>query len=280
MKMCKVMKVSRSGYYFWLYRNPSKRKLENEIILEAIKEVHKESMEIYGSPTISFVLKRKGISCSRPRVARLMKFNSIRSKIKKKYKVTTNSKHTHEILPNILSTASNAKTLNEQWVADISYIRTDEGWLYLSAIMDLYSRKIISWLTSTSLSKEIVTRAIWLAIKTRSRKAGVKTIFHSDRGVQYASKTTKNMLKQNNFIQSMSGKGSCYDNACMESFFHTLKVQEVYHHRYKTREEATARLFRYIELFYNRKKPHSSLNYLTPEEVEKMEQQKELKKAI
>jgi putative transposase len=269
MKMCKVMLVNRNGYYSWLQSKPSARSIENNKILCEIIKIHKAINGIYGSPSIHAELKNNGLKCSRPRVARLMSLNNISSKIKRKFKVTTNSNHTHGICSNVLKTAPKASNINEQWVADITYIRTEEGWLYLSAIMDLYSRKIISWVTSKSLSKEIVTRAIWNALKTRRVSLEIKTIFHSDRGVQYASKATKNILKQNNITQSMSGKGSCYDNAAMESFFHTLKVQHVYHHKYKTRDEARASIFWYIELFYNTRRLHSSLDYLSPENFER-----------
>lgn len=180
----------------------------------------------------------------------------------------------HTVCPNILCKLPKATQVNEQWVADITYIRTQEGWLYLSAIMDLYSRRIISWVVSKSLSKEIVTRALWIALKDRKISIVLKTVFHSDRGVQYAAPATKNILKQNGLTQSMSGKGNCYDNAAMESFFHTLKVQHVYHHNYATRQEAVSSLFWYIEVFYNRKKRHSSLGYLSPEEFEAKELRK------
>ncbi len=266
--MCDVMKVHRSSYYSWLKRKPSIRTLEKEKLLKEIKQIHKDSKEIYGSPSIHADLKSKGFNCSRPRVAKIMKNNGISSRIKRKFKVTTNSKHTHNISPNLLKTALKANGINEQWVSDITYISTDEGWLYLSTIMDLYSRKIISWITSKSLSKEIVTKALWNALKTRKKNNDKAIIFHSDRGVQYASNSTRNILKQNGITQSMSGKGSCYDNAYVESFFHTLKVGYVYHNKYKTREEATSSLFWYIEMFYNRRKPHSSLNYLSPENFE------------
>lgn len=271
MKMCEVMKVSRSGYYSYLVRKPSKTQEENSVLLKEIKKIHHESNEIYGSPSISSELKDRGFSCSRPRVARLMRHNGIRSKIKRKYKVTTNSKHTHSVCPNFLSSSPDPTNLNEQWIADITYIRTQEGWLYLSAIMDVYSRKIISWVVSKSLSKEIVTRALWKALKTRTIAERIETIFHSDRGVQYACNATKNMLKQHSIKQSMSGKGNCYDNAIMESFFHTLKVQHVYHYNYATREEAVSSLFWYIEVFYNRRKKHSSIGNISPEEFEKRE---------
>ena len=255
---------------------PSKRKQENDVLLKKIKVIHKKSEEIYGSPSIHIKLKEQGVKCSRPRVAKIMKKNCIRSKTAKKFKVTTNSNHMHEICPNVLAKAPEPTVINEQWVADITYIRTDEGWLYLSAIMDLYSRKIISWVTSKSLSKEIVTKAIWNALKTRKRSKEIKTIFHSDKGVQYAAKATKNMLKQSEIIQSMSGKGNCYDNAAMESFFGTLKTQHVHHYKYKTREEATASIFWYIECFYNREKPHFGIGGLSPE---KFEEEIKMKKA-
>jgi transposase InsO family protein len=274
MKMCEVMQVSRSGFYSWSRRKPSRRKEENKVLLEEIKKIHKDSKEILGSPSICSELNDKGLKCSRPRVARIMKENGIHSKIKRKFKVTTNSKHTYSVCPNLLSERPPASRIDEHWVADITYIRTQEGWLYLSAVMDEYRRKIISWVTSASLSKEIVTKAIWQALKTRTKTAGVQTIFHSDRGVQYAATATKNMLKQNGILQSMSGKGNCYDNATMESFFHTLKVQHVYHHNYKTREEAVASLFWYIEVFYNGRKKHSALGNLSPKAFEERERKK------
>jgi putative transposase len=177
MKMCKVMDVNRSSYYSWLNRKPSINSIKNSEILEEIKSIHKLSKGVYGSPTIKAVLKEKGIKCSRPRVARLMRKNSICSIVKRKHKITTNSKHTHNISPNLLKTVSKATVINEQWAADISYLRTNEGWLYLSVIMDLYSRKIISWTTSTSLSKEIVTKVLWSAIKTRNKNNNKKNYF-------------------------------------------------------------------------------------------------------
>ena len=274
MKMCEVMQVSRSGFYNWLRRKPSKRTEENRVLLEEIKKIHEDSHEIYGSPSIWSELNDKGLKCSRPRVARIMRENGIRSKIKRKFKITTNSKHTYSVCPNLLSERPPASHIDEHWLADITYIRTQEGWLYLSAIMDAGRRKIISWVPSTTLSKEIVTKALWVALKQRTKTPGVQTIFHSDRGVQYAATATKNMLKEHGILQSMSGKGNCYDNATMESFFHTLKVQHVYHHNYKTRKEAIASLFWYIEVFYNRKKRHSALGNLSPEAFEEKERQK------
>ncbi len=160
MKMCEVIKVCRSSYYSWLRRKPSNLKLENEVLLEKIKDIYEDSKKIYGSPSIHVKLKEQGVKCSRIRVAKIMRINGIRSKTSKKFKVTTNSKHMHEICPNILSKIASPIVINEQWVADITYVRTDEGWLYLSAIMDLCSRKIISWITSKSLSKEIVTKEL------------------------------------------------------------------------------------------------------------------------
>ena len=244
------------------------------MLLEEIKQIHKDSKEILGSPSICSELNDKGLKCSRPRVARIMRKNGIRSKIKRKFKVTTNSKHTYSVCPNLLSERPEASHIDEHWLADITYIRTQEGWLYLSAVMDERRRKIISWLTSTSLSKEIVTKAIWIALKQRTKTPGIETIFHSDRGRQYAATATKNMLKEQGILQSMSGKGNCYDNATMESFFHTLKVQHVYHHNYKTRKDAIASLFWYIEVFYNRRKKHSALGNLSPQAFEEREREK------
>jgi len=266
--MCKVLNVSRSSYYRWYSGGLSKRKLENMQITIAIKEVFEESKKTYGSPRIREELKRRGFSISKPRVAKLMRLNDLRSKVRRKYKVTTNSKHLYVISDNHLNRNFKPTALNEVWVSDITYIKTDEDWLYLTTVIDLYDRQVIGWsLSKTLFTKETVTPAWKMAIS--KRKIDNNLIFHSDRGIQYASKEFRNQINTNSLItQSMSRKGNCWDNPVAESFFKTLKSELIYHQEYKTIEQAKLAVFEYIEIWYNRKRLHSSLGYKTPVEVE------------
>lgn len=264
--MANILKVSRSGYYSWLTRPESKRSIENKKLLEEIKMIHKESRQVYGSPRIHAKLVMQGWNCCQKRVARLMKDNNIRSKAVKKYKATTNSKHSNPVADNLLSRKFTVHTPDKVWVSDITYIYTDEGWLYLCVIVDLFSRKIIGWSMSNKIDTDLVIKAFLMAKLNRNNPKGV--LFHSDRGVQYTSKRFQTILFDNKYLCSMSRKGNCWDNACAESFFHTLKMEEVYHQRYKTREEARNNIFEYIEIFYNRKRLHSHLGYMSPEEYE------------
>jgi len=266
--MCKVLKVSRSSYYRWYCEGPSKRELENQKLIIAIKEVFEESKRTYGSPRVTEELKRRGCLVSKPRVAKLMRLNGLKSKVRRKYRVTTNSNHMHTISDNHLDRNFKPNTLNEVWVSDITYIRTDEDWLYLTTVIDLYDRQVIGWsLSKTLFTKETITPAWKMA--TSKRRIDSNLIFHSDRGIQYASKEFRSQLKTNNLItQSMSRKGNCWDNAVAESFFKTLKTELIYHQEYKTIEQAKLAVFEYIEIWYNRKRLHSSLGYKTPVEVE------------
>jgi putative transposase len=265
--MCRLLKVSRSGYYSWRGRRKSPRAKSNERLLRQILEVYLKSKGRYGSPRIYEELKSQGISCSRPRVARIMKANGIRSKIKKRYKITTKSNHKRAISPNLLQAAPTPREINRIWLSDITYIWTREGWLYLAAILDLFNRQIVGWSLSDNLKKELVGQAIQRAIGHRKPRSPL--IFHSDRGSQYASDEVRGILKNHCFEQSMSGKGNCFDNAVMESFFHTLKTELVYLEDYCTRDQARQSIFEYIEIFYNRQRRHSSLNYLSPVEFER-----------
>ena len=266
--MCKVLKVSRSGYYRWFCEGPSNRELENQELTIGIKEVFEESRRTYGSPRVTAELKRRGVNVSKPRVAKLMRLNNLKSKVRKKYRVTTNSNHIHTISDNHLDRNFKPNALNEVWVSDITYIRTAEDWLYLTTVIDLYDRQVVGWaLSKTLLTKETITPAWKMAIS--KRKIDNNLIFHSDRGIQYASKEFRNQLNTNNLItQSMSRKGNCWDNAVAESFFKTLKTELIYHQEYKTIEQAKLAVFEYIEIWYNRKRLHSSLGYKTPVEVE------------
>ena len=204
--------------------------------------------------------------CRRKRVARLMRRAQIRGKVSRKFQTTTNSKHAGAIAPNVLEKLGSVTRINQVWVADITYIRTREGWLYLASIMDLYSRKIVGWSLQASMATELVRCALEMALRRRRPPAGL--IHHSDRGSQYASEEYQEILEEHGLIASMSGKGNCYDNAAKESFFHTLKTELVHDENYRTRDEGRLSIFEYIECFYNRKRRHSSLDYESPSDFE------------
>jgi transposase InsO family protein len=267
-KMCKVLNVSRSGYYNWLSRKSSKRCLENRILTEQIKKIHLESKQRYGSPKITQVLNKETKWVSRQRVARMMKSLDLRSKTRRKFKVTTDSKHNLPVCENILNRDFTASGLGEKWVSDITYISTKEGWLYLTAIIDLADRKAIGWSLSDTMTAEATVIPAWnKAIKNRKIKPGL--IFHSDRGVQYACNEFKSAIKNDTPIhRSMSRKGNCWDNAVAESFFKILKSEIGYPVKFQTRLEASLVLFEFIEIWYNRKRIHKALGYKTPIEME------------
>jgi len=261
-KMCLVIGASRSGYYGWKRQPQSRRQKDNEKILMEIRESHKNSNRAYGSPRITEDLQAKGTKCSKNRVARLMKSNGIVGKAKKKFKATTNSKHNLPVAENLLKQNFAAQKPNTVWISDITYIWTLEGWLYLAVILDLFSRQVVGWAMSDRMTSGFVVKALYQAIGRRRPPSGC--ILHSDRGVQYASSDFRNALNAFGFIQSMSRKGNCYDNAVAESFFHTLKTEHVYEYRYETRAEARQSIFDYIEIFYNRRRRHSALGYRSP----------------
>jgi transposase InsO family protein len=264
--MCQTLQVSRSGYYAWLKRSKSKRQIENERLLKQIKKVHYQSRYIYGSPRITAALKKRNIRCSKNRIARLMRTNNIRSIIKKKHRTTTNSRHRLPVAANIVNQQFRAERPNQIWFSDITYIRVQQYWVYLAAILDLFSRKIVSWSLSLELTPDFVLQSIRQAIIMRKPEPGL--IFHSDRGVQYASYATRNILKEHAIISSMSRKGDCYDNAVMESFFGTLKSEFVSFQKFQNYEDTYQKLFDYIEIFYNHKRLHSSLGYHSPVDFE------------
>lgn len=262
VRMCKVFDVSPSGYYEWRKRPPSQREQENKQLVKAIRKAHQDSGKTYGSPRIHAELQAQGHACSLNRVARLMRQHHIRAKRRRRYKTTTNSDHSDPVAPNLLEQDFTASRPNEKWVADITYIRTDEGWLYLAVIIDLFSRLVVGWAMDTRLHSNLVERALHMAVSRR--KPGKGLIHHSDRGSQYASQSFQNMLKAHHIQASMSGTGNCYDNAPAESFFASLKAERVSHRIYRTRQEAIIDIFQYIETFYNRQRRHSSLGYLSP----------------
>lgn len=259
--MCQALQVSRSGYYAYVKRPPSKRSIENEKLLQTIRKIHENSRRIYGSPQITNNLPAEQ-KASRGRVARLMQKHGIRSKVTKKYKATTNSKHNLPVAENLLNQEFAASKPNEKWVSDITYLATEEGWLYLAGVMDLFGRRIVGWAMDSRMKTELVSAALDQAIGRTGAKEGL--IVHSDRGVQYASKDYQKQLKRHGFICSMSRKGNCYDNAPIESFWGKLKMEWLNDYTFKTRAEAKKVVFEYIELFYNRCRTHSSNGYIPP----------------
>ena len=265
-KMCRALKISKSGYYAWSFRPKSTRAVANEKLDTHIKAIYEQSKGSYGSPRITKTLNNQEITCSENRVADRMRKNGIKAKTKKRFKVTTNSKHNHPIARNLLNQDFTAQSPDQVWASDITYIWTREGWLYLAVILDLFSRRIVGWAMSHRLGQDLVLNAFQQALWRRRPRHGI--IFHSDQGVQYACKAFRNLLKEHKFIQSMSSRGNCYDNAVVESFFHTLKTELVYFETYYTREEARNSIFEYIEIFYNRTRMHSTLCYCSPAQYE------------
>jgi len=260
--MCRVLGVSRSGYYGWRKQPQGKRRNDNDKLLLSIKELYRKNRGNYGSPRITDDLRDQGFCCGKNRVARIMKANGIVAKTKKKFKATTNSKHNLPVAENLLKQDFTSPKPNAIWVSDVTYIWTNEGWLYLSVILDLFSRQVVGWAMSDRLTADFVIRSLYQAIGRRRPPPGC--IFHSDRGVQYACTDFREVLKHYGFRQSMSKKGDCYDNAVAESFFHTLKTEHVYQHSYSTRAEAQHSIFEYIEIVYNRQRKHSALGYRSP----------------
>jgi transposase InsO family protein len=262
-KMAKILSISRGGYYAYAKRPPSARGEENKKLLMEIGKAYEENRGLYGSPRIHAALKRKGMVCSRKRVARLMKLNSIKAVTKKR---RSGRKHLERVVaPNILEQDFFAGAPNEKWVSDISYIKTEEGWLYLAVILDLFSRKVVSFSIDTHMRAELVESALQKALLRRSPLGDL--VCHSDRGSQYTGGSFKELCERSGVRQSMNS-GSCYDNAAVESFFHSLKTELVYLRRFNTKEEARRAIFEYIESFYNRKRLHSTLGYMAPEEFE------------
>jgi putative transposase len=265
--MCDVMGVSTSGYYSWRDRPLSKRSIDNQKLLTEILAVHGESRQTYGSPRIHARLAARGFWVSKNRVARLMRAEDIRSMRKRRRIITTNSQHAYPIAPNLLQRDFEATKPNQKWLGDITSIPTDEGFLYLAAILDLFSRKIVGWAMEDTMESCLVEQAFSMAVLNRQQVEGL--LHHTDRGSQYASGSYQELLTTYHIQVSMSRSGDCYDNAPMESFFSTLKCEQVYLQYYRTRLEARTDIFAYIESFYNRTRLHSSLGYLSPEEFER-----------
>lgn len=265
-RMCAVMEVSASGYYAWRDRPLSERAQANQTLVEAIRGIHGQSRQTYGSPRIHAELVARGIRVGKNRVARLMRAVGIRARRKQRRKVTTDSQHPYPVAPDLLQRDFQAEAPNQKWLGDITFIPTAEGWLYLAAIVDLFSRKVVGWAMEDTLASCLVEQAFRMAVQNRQPVAGL--LHHSDRGSQYAGESYQNLLTAQRMQVSMSEKGDCYDNAPMESFFSTLKCERVHFQDYQTRAEARTDIFAYIEGFYNRIRRHSSLGYLSPVEFE------------
>lgn len=262
--MCIVFEVSRSGYYRWVKSRNSDRRIEDADLSARILSIHEKSRRIYGSPRIHRELKKQGIYCGCKRVARLMREADLRGKCRKKFKPkTTDSKHGDRIYPNLMPEVKIVRP-NQVWAADITYIDTREGWVYLATVIDMFSRKIVGWAIGTTLARTLPLQALSMALAGRS----APELHHSDRGSQYGSDDYKKKLDQHRITGSMSRKGNCYDNATQESFYHSLKTELVFHERYENLEEARSSIFDYIEVFYNRQRSHSSLSYKSPAEFE------------
>ena len=265
--VCDVLEVSRSGYYAWRSRPRSGQKTRREELARKIQAVHQESRRVYGSPRVFKALKAEGESVCENTVARLMRQQGIRAKTKKKFVPrTTQSLHEQPVADNLLNREFTADRPNQKWVTDITYIPTDEGWLYLAGVMDLFSRKIVGWSMAEHMRTDLVSEALRMAIWRRQPGAGL--LHHSDRGIQYASDAYQQLLHAHHMEASMSRQGDCWDNACAESFWGTLKTELVNHEHYASREAARQSIFEYIEVFYNRKRLHSSLGYQSPEAFE------------
>jgi putative transposase len=268
-RLCLYLKASPSGFYDWEQRqaHPCARATQNQSLAQEIKNIHAQSRQTYGSPRLVAELRKKGLHHGRNRVARLMKQEGLCGRQKKCYRVrTTDSNHDQPIAPNRLAQAPKPAAPNQVWVADITYIETKEGWLYLAAVLDLYSRKIVGWAMSERIDTVLVLNALDMALLHRNPPANL--LLHTDRGVQYASGDYRQALGQAGLIASMSRKGNCYDNATMESFWSTLKLELVYRRSFQTRHHARTEIFDYIEIFYNRQRTHSALNYYSPVDFE------------
>jgi transposase InsO family protein len=269
LTLCLHLEVSASGYYDWQRRRscPGPRALEDQALAQEIDQIHTRSRKTYGAPRVEKELRKKGRCHGRNRVARLMKQKGLCGRQKGRYRIrTTDSNHDQPIAPNRLAQAPQATGPNQLWVADITYIQTREGWLYLAAILDLYSRRVVGWAMSPRIDTVLVLKALGMALLHRNPPADL--LFHSDRGVQYASADFRRALSQAGLVASMSRKGNCYDNASIESFWSTLKLELAYRRTFNNRVQAQSEIFDYIETFYNRQRSHSALDYQSPVDFE------------
>jgi putative transposase len=269
LSLCANLAVSPSGCYDWQKRrtNPGPRAVAHQTLTQEIRLIHAQSRQTYGTPRIVAELRKNGRHHGRKCIGRLMKAAGLCGRQKGRYRVqTTDSRHDHPIAPNRLAQVPKATALNQLWVADITYIETQEGWLYLAAILDLFSRKIVGWAMSERIDTNLVLTALGMALRHRQPSANL--VLHSDRGIQYASGDYRRALKEAGLVASMSRKGNCYDNATMESFWSTLKLELIYRRDFATRATARTEIFDYIEVFYNRQRTHSALDYHSPVDFE------------
>jgi transposase InsO family protein len=268
--MCRVLGVSRSGYYAWLARKPSAAEVRREELTEEITAIHAEVKGRYGSPRIHAELVDRGHECCVNFVAKVMRKAGIAAKTKRKFRQTTDSNHSMPVAENVLDREFDPEEPNASWVADVTYIPTREGWLYLAVVEDLFSRMVVGWSMSETMTSRLVVDALEMALVRRlTLKGSLVLVAHSDRGSQYASEHYRRRLREERIECSMSRRGNCWDNAPMESFFASLKKELVHHEDYATREQARASIFEYIEAFYNRVRRHSSLGYVAPAEYER-----------
>jgi transposase InsO family protein len=265
--MSRILQVSKSGFYAWRKRAESARARSDRALVVDIKAAHKGSRGTYGSPRVHRDLVAQGHAVGRGRVARLMRDNELRGKRKRRFRNTTQSNHRHPVAPNVLEREFTVEQPNAAWVGDITYVWTLEGWLYLSVILDLYSRRVVGWAMGKRIDQALTLRALGMALDTREPGAGL--MHHTDRGSQYAANDYRKLLKARGITCSMSRKGNCWDNAVAESFFATLKVEFVHETLFRTRAQATREIFEYIEVFYNRVRRHSSIDYVSPMDFER-----------
>lgn len=269
--MCRVLEVSRSGFYAWRVRPESARSQRHQELVAEMEEIHADGdLKNYGSPRMRDELVSRGHTVSENTVARLMRAHGLRAAGGRKFRVTTDSKHSLPVAENVLDREFAQESADRVWVSDITYIWTREGWLYLACVLDAYSRKIVGWSMQERMTKELVLDALRMALGRRRPDSAAELLHHSDRGSQYASAAYRELLREENITCSMSRKGNCWDNALMESFFATLKKERVYQEDYVTRSEARSSVFDYIERFYNRVRRHSALGNVSPEQYEEM----------
>jgi transposase InsO family protein len=265
--MCGIFCVSKGGYYAWRKRDNSAKDAKALKLLRAIEDVHRSSRKNYGSPRVYQQLKGMGHEVGKTTVERTMKKHGIRAKTKRKFRTTTDSKHNLPVAPNLLARNFSPEKPNQTWAGDITYVWTREGWMFLAVIVDLFSRQVVGWSLDKTMTKELVCSALRQAYFRR--KPGTGLIFHSDRGSQYCSKEFRLLLKEYKMLQSQSRKANCWDNACVESFFHTLKTELIYHEDFETRAQAHDAIFEWVEAFYNRQRLHSTLGYKSPVDFER-----------
>jgi putative transposase len=264
---CRVLRVSRSGYYAWQHRPRSAQQLRRERLAILVHQIYRDNRRVYGSPRLCHALRAAGEAVCENTVAKIMRQQGLWARHKRRFVPrTTDSRHDNPIAPNVLARDFTSPAPNRRWVADITYVRTDEGWLYLAGVLDLYSRRIVGWSMQEQMGWELVGDALRMGLARRRPGAGL--VHHSDRGVQYTCDDYQGLLSRHGIAASMSGTGNCYDNAAMESFWSTLKTELVHQEHYTTRDEARRSIFEYIEVFYNRKRLHSSLGYVSPETFE------------